>query len=292
MEGDISVNEHHRNVIDSYVEFMDHQKKQSITLIKKAFEEVFKTNLLDETYTKEEVKNILNSLERTITNEIKCELSAYTNTNLLMMYQFFQQAEKWHLRLNVDISEMQNKELLQEMEKIETSYNIMNRTLEKKKLLSTSDHITNDFAEVLQKRLNQLETHNFKLEADLKTLKDNCNKLNNEKEALKLLIEKEDIHGDPQKNFVEIEVQTQNIFDDNSINHDECKTTLNQLENELMIAQSQLTLTNLELDRKFNDTAAYINMKNIITKKNEQVRELRDRLLIYEKEDDNQDNVV
>jgi len=46
------------------------------------------------------------------------------------------------------------------------------------------------------------------------------------------------------------------------------------------------------LDRKFNDTAAYINMKNIITKKNEQVRELRDRLLIYEKEDDNQDNVV
>lgn len=59
------------------------------------------------------------------------------------------------------------------MEKIETSYNIMNRTLEKKKLLSTSDHITNDFAEVLQKRLNQLETHNFKLEADLKTLKDN-----------------------------------------------------------------------------------------------------------------------
>jgi len=46
-----------------------------------------------------------------------------------------------------------------------------------------------------------------------------------------------------------------------------------------------------ELERKFNDTAAYINMKNMITKKNEQVRELRDRLLIYEKED-NQDNVV
>ncbi|KAL4122048.1 hypothetical protein QTP88_014453 [Uroleucon formosanum] len=287
---DISVNEHHRNVIDSYVEFMGHQKKQSIILIKKLFEEVFKTNLLDETYTKEEVKNVLSNLEKTMTNEIKCELSAYTNTNLLMMYQFFQQAEKWHLRLNLDISEIQNKELLQEMEKIETSYNKMKQTLEKKKLLGT-DHITSDFAEVLQKRLNQLETHNSKLEADLKTLEDNCNKLNNEKEALKLLIEKEDKQGDPQKNLVEIEVQTQNIFNDNTNNHDECKTTVNQLENELLIAQSQLTLTNLELDRKFNDTAAYINMKNIITKKNEQVRELRDRLLIYEKED-NQDNVV
>ncbi|XP_026806652.1 leucine zipper transcription factor-like protein 1 isoform X2 [Rhopalosiphum maidis] len=270
---------------------MGHQKKQSIVLIKKAFEEVFKTNLLDETYTKEEVKNILNRLETTMTNEIKCELSAYTSTNLLMMYQFFQQAEKWHLRLNVDISEIQNKELLQEMEKIETNYNIMNRTLEKKKLLGSSDHyITNDFVEILHKRLNQLETHNSKLEADLKDLEENCNKLNNEKEALKLLIKQEDKQEDLQKSLVEIEVQTQNIFDDNINNHDECKITVNQLENELAVAQSQLTLTNLELDRKFNDTAAYINMKNIITKKNEQVRELRDRLLIYEKED-NQDNV-
>uniref|UniRef100_A0A2H8TX52 Leucine zipper transcription factor-like protein 1 n=3 Tax=Melanaphis sacchari TaxID=742174 RepID=A0A2H8TX52_9HEMI len=167
----------------------------------------------------------------------------------------------------------------------------MNRTLNKKKLLDTFDHISSDFVEVLHKRLNQLETHNSKLEADLKTLEDNCNKLNNEKEELKLLMKQEDRQGDPQKNLVEIEVQTQNIIDDNTNNHDECKTTVNQLENELAVAKSQLTLTNLELDRKFNDTAAYINMKNIITKKNEQVRELRDRLLIYEKED-NQDNVV
>lgn len=65
--------------------------------------------MLDETYTKDEVKNILNNLENAMTNEIKCELSAFTNTNLLMMYQFFQQAEKWHLRLSADISEMQNK---------------------------------------------------------------------------------------------------------------------------------------------------------------------------------------
>lgn len=46
-----------------------------------------------------------------------------------------------------------------------------------------------------------------------------------------------------------------------------------------------------EFERKFNETAAYINMKNIITKKNEQVRDLRDRLLVYEKEDI-EDNVL
>lgn len=68
--------------------------------------------------------------------------------------------------------------MLQEMEKIETSYNKMKQTLEKKKLLGT-DHITSDFAEVLQKRLNQLETHNSKLEADLKTLEDNVKEIKN-----------------------------------------------------------------------------------------------------------------
>lgn len=37
------MNEHHKNVIENYIEFMGHQKKQSIILIKKIFEEVFKT---------------------------------------------------------------------------------------------------------------------------------------------------------------------------------------------------------------------------------------------------------
>lgn len=75
------------------------------------------------------------------------------------------------------------RELLLKMEKIETSYDIMNRTLEKKKLLPITDHITNDFAEMLQKRLEQLESHNSKLKTDLKLLEDNvkcfiCNKKN------------------------------------------------------------------------------------------------------------------
>lgn len=111
-----------------------------------------------------------------------------------MMFQFFQQAEKWHLRLNADISEMQNKykihfsfnclkvnclklwvyrELLLEMEKIESNYDMMNRILEKKKLLPISEHVTNDFAEMLRYRLEQLENHNSKLKTDLKLLEEN-----------------------------------------------------------------------------------------------------------------------
>lgn len=65
------------------------------------------------------------------------------------------------------------RELLQEMDKIESNCDIINRTLEKKKLASISNHITTDFAEMLHKRLEQLENHNSKLEKDLKHLEDN-----------------------------------------------------------------------------------------------------------------------
>lgn len=37
-----------------------------------------------------------------------------------------------------------------------------------------------------------------------------------------------------------------------------------------------------ELEKKFNNTAAYHNMKKIITKKNDQIKELRNRLSKYE----------
>lgn len=105
--------------------------------------------------------------------------------------------------------------------------------IEKKKLLPISDTVTNDFAEMLHKRLEQLENHNSKLEKDLKYLEDNvnivlyilnklkilklinifqCAKLNNEKQALKSLIEKKDTQVDFEKKLVEIEVQTQNFY--------------------------------------------------------------------------------
>jgi leucine zipper transcription factor-like protein 1 len=37
-----------------------------------------------------------------------------------------------------------------------------------------------------------------------------------------------------------------------------------------------------ELERKFSQTAAYANMKKILNKKNEQIKELRGRLQSYE----------
>ncbi|MEQ2208447.1 Leucine zipper transcription factor-like protein 1 [Xenoophorus captivus] len=47
---------------------------------------------------------------------------------------------------------------------------------------------------------------------------------------------------------------------------------------ELLRVQEQLALAEKELDKKFQQTAAYRNMKEILTKKNEQIKEIRKRL--------------
>ncbi|XP_050542682.1 leucine zipper transcription factor-like protein 1 isoform X2 [Daktulosphaira vitifoliae] len=269
---------------------MNHHNKQSIVAVEKSFEEMLKANLLDETFTKEEVTNFINNLENIVKNEIDCELTAFTNTNILMMHQFFQQAEKWHLRLNVDISEMQNKDLLLEVEKYKSQYNVINQLATKKKLIPIRDQISNDFADMLHKRLEQLESDNCKLLNDLKYLKDSFDEVDKERKALRLLVEEKNknINANNYTQLKDIEVQTQEILNIEENDHEKCKIALNKLESELKITQSQLKLANLELERKFNDTVAYINMKDIITKKNEQVRELRDKLQVYEKEDNNE----
>ncbi|MGH0139387.1 UNVERIFIED_CONTAM: hypothetical protein FKN15_069477 [Acipenser sinensis] len=46
--------------------------------------------------------------------------------------------------------------------------------------------------------------------------------------------------------------------------------------------QEQLTMAEKELEKKFQQTAAYRNMKEMLTKKNDQIKEIRKRLSKYE----------
>lgn len=50
--------------------------------------------------------------------------------------------------------------------------------------------------------------------------------------------------------------------------------------------QEQLSMAERELERKFNQTNAYKNMKQMMDKKNDQVKDLRRRLNRYEPPDD------
>ncbi|XP_026678548.1 leucine zipper transcription factor-like protein 1, partial [Diaphorina citri] len=68
--------------------------------------------LLEATYTQTEVTQILHNLKQLVTLDIENELINVSHINCLLLKQLFSQAEKWYLYLNIDISEIQNKHLL------------------------------------------------------------------------------------------------------------------------------------------------------------------------------------
>ena len=65
---------------------------------------------LDETtYTIDEVTDMLDGLLAVVRGEVESELINTSHTNILCMRQMFQEAEKWHLKLAADISELENR---------------------------------------------------------------------------------------------------------------------------------------------------------------------------------------
>ena len=63
----------------------------------------------DDTFTVDEVVEMLNGLLSVVRGEVESELINTAHTNVLMMQQVFMQAEKWHLKLQADISALENR---------------------------------------------------------------------------------------------------------------------------------------------------------------------------------------
>ncbi len=65
--------------------------------------------LIEDTYTIDEVIEMLDSLCAVVKGEVELELTNAAHTNVLLLRQLFSQAEKWHLKLQADISELENR---------------------------------------------------------------------------------------------------------------------------------------------------------------------------------------
>ena len=58
--------------------------------------------------TGDEVKEMLDGLCAMLKDDVESELFHNCRTSALMLRQLFQQAEQWHLKLKVDVSELQS----------------------------------------------------------------------------------------------------------------------------------------------------------------------------------------
>ncbi|XP_069765306.1 leucine zipper transcription factor-like protein 1 isoform X2 [Narcine bancroftii] len=237
---ELGLNEHHQNAVISYMRFARSKRALRLKTVDSCFQDLKDSRLTEDTFTVDEVTEILDGLKVVVHSEVESELINTTYTNVLLLRQLFYQAEKWYLKLQTEISDLENRELLEqvaEFEKAEflSSGKRANTEISKPKLAPLNEGVS----ELLSKEITRLQEENDKLKARLKT----------------------------------VEVQATNALDE--------KFNLERVLKDLEKAQGNQE----ELEKKFQETAAYRNMKELLTKKNEQVKELRKRLSQYEAED-------
>jgi leucine zipper transcription factor-like protein 1 len=107
------LNEYHESNIVQFIKFTRSQRALSIRTINGTFKEIEKSHLKHETtLTVDEVIDLLNELWEYAKEEIDQELTHQSHTYVLLLRQLFLQAEHWHLKMNADISELENKYLI------------------------------------------------------------------------------------------------------------------------------------------------------------------------------------
>uniref|UniRef100_F6PJY2 Leucine zipper transcription factor-like protein 1 n=1 Tax=Equus caballus TaxID=9796 RepID=F6PJY2_HORSE len=256
--------------------------------------------LVEETFTADEVSEVLNGLQAVVHSEVESELINTAYTNVLLLRQLFSQAEKWYLKLQTDISELENRELLEqvaEFEKAEFTSSNKKPIIDiiKPKLAPLNEGGT---AELLNKEILRLQEENEKLKSRLKTIEIQATEALNEKSKLEKALQDLQLDQGNQKDFIKaqdlsdlentvatLKSEFEKTLNDKTENQKSLEEKLVTAKHDLLRVQEQLSLAEKELEKKFQQTAAYRNMKEILTRKNDQIKDLRKRLAKYESED-------
>lgn len=255
---------------------------------------------MEETFTVDEVSDVLNGLQAVVHSEVESELINTAYTNVLLLRQLFSQAEKWYLKLQTDISELENRELLEQVAEFEKSEFMSSNKkpiidIMKPKLAPLNEHGT---SELLNKEILRLIEENEKLKSRLKNTEVQATNALDEKSKLERTLQNLQLDQGDQKDLVKaqdlndlensvatLKSEFQKTLQDNMENQKSLEQNLATTKHDLLRVQEQLSMAEKELEKKFQQTAAYRNMKEILTKKNDQIKDLRRRLAKYESED-------
>ncbi|NXS03147.1 LZTL1 protein, partial [Oxylabes madagascariensis] len=202
-QAELGVNEHHQNEVVSYMRFARFKRGMCLKTVDSCFQDLKDSRLVEETFTVDEVIDMLDGLQSIVHSEVESELINTTYTNVLLLRQLFSQAEKWYLKLQTDVSDLENRELLDQVAEFEKSeYTSSNEK-------STADPIKPKLAplneggsELLNKTVAHLQEENEKLKTRLKTIETQATAALDEKSKLeKSLRDLQMIQGDQKVNI-------------------------------------------------------------------------------------------
>ncbi|XP_062481317.1 leucine zipper transcription factor-like protein 1 [Pezoporus occidentalis] len=295
---ELGLNEHHQNEVINYMRFARFKRSLCLKTVDSCFQNLKDSRLVEETFTVDEVTDMLDGLQTVVHSEVESELINTTYTNVLVLRQIFSQAEKWYLKLQTDVSELENRELLEQVAEFEKSEFISSNKKPSTDLIRPKLAPLNEGGtELLNRTVASLQEENEKLKTRLKTVETQATAALDEKAKIeKLLKDLQMIQGDQKTNanqdIAELEnkvaalkCQFEKTLSDSTANQKFLEEDLVTTKHDLLKVRDQLSTAEKELEKKFQQTAAYRNMKEILTKKNEQIKDLRKKLSKYEPDD-------
>ncbi|XP_042563099.1 leucine zipper transcription factor-like protein 1, partial [Clupea harengus] len=205
---DFGFNEHHQNEIINYMRFARAKRTLRLKTIDSCFQDLKDSRLVEDTFTVDEVSEMLDGLQVVVRGEVDTELLNTAHTNVLLLRQLFSQAEKFYLRLQSDISELENRELLEQVAEFEKtdfkSGRKTNQEISRPKLAPLNE---GGVSELLNKEIGRLQEENDKLKARLQTLESQATgALDERSKAERALKDLQGIQGEQQ-----LAVQSQEV---------------------------------------------------------------------------------
>lgn len=281
----------------NYMRFSRYQRGQRLRAVEMCFEELKSSRLDETTYTIDEVTEMLDGLLSVVRGEVEGELDNTAYTNVLLLRQMFQQAEKWHLKLQADISELENRELIETIADFEerefagtTRDTDFNSVLRKMKLAPINE---SGGAALLHMKIEELEKENLKLSEQRIQLEKQVKSLGG---SVAVSAAASSVAGgsnqndgevnDLRKKLASLESDLDSTKRSSANSSNSMEKDLVSTKHELLKIKEMLEMAEKELEKKVSQTNPFKNLKQMLVKKNDQLKELRKRLSKYEKVDD------
>ncbi|XP_067931282.1 leucine zipper transcription factor-like protein 1 [Watersipora subatra] len=302
--GALGLNDHHQATVVNYMRFAKYQRGQRLRCVDACFEDLKSSRLFENTYTADEVTEMLDGLLVVVRGEVDDELLNTSHTNVLLMRQLFQQAEKWHLKLQADISELENRELLEKIKNFEEAeFTGTSRDSDLSNLTTKLEPLNDSgTSALLSMKIQDLEEENERLRSKLGSVEKQAIGISEEKSQLlsQLRSKEGELSAavnktanydsreveDLQKQLQKLKGAMEGDAGQAKSKATELQSNLISSKHELLKVQEMLEMANMELEKKVSQTTQFKNLKQMLQKKNEQMKDLRRRLGKYEGLDD------
>ncbi|GMT00217.1 hypothetical protein PENTCL1PPCAC_22391, partial [Pristionchus entomophagus] len=261
MEEELAVNSSHAFSLCQYLSYSRGERASRVETIKDVITQQSK-KLNDAHYTKEEVKKILGITTNLVEIEMNNELINISHNTFLLLRQMMKQAEESNATLKLNLSEIQNIELLKAVAQFEREIHDKKaeRTatiLKDPSLLDqsiknlSSDFVSEFYRNDLMNLSHALQKSSIEHDTSVNAMRQRMQKTEEQlANEAKIRNQEQNRISAMEKAHLEMEQRMRDISD-------------------------QLALKEAELEKKFQSTNTYLNMQKILQSKNAIIQKMR-----------------